>query len=161
MAAQPEVRGPSHIGWWGVLLIIALGLTYIAAIGTAAFYDHQTGANPPALQNATVSQMMSNVSAYLGKGVAVNGKVDQALSPEAITLANESSGGTTLLLVVGKQGTLPSGLKQGDTVQVAGTLGTFSRPQIEKDAGVTLDPQKFAQYEGKPVLVAQSASKPS
>ena len=159
MAAEPESRVPSRVGWWATGIIVLLTLTYIAAIGASSLYDHPGGQLPPALNNSTVNQVMSNVPMYLGKTAAVNGKVAQPLSPETVTLANEGSGDNTALLVVARPNTLPQGLKPGDSIHVAGVLGTFSRPQIEKDVGVSLDPQKFAGYEGKPVLIVQSASR--
>lgn len=157
MAAEPEQRSAPQVGWWAAGIIVALTLTYIAAIGTSALYDHH---EPPlAVQNATVNQVISTAPTLLGKNISVNGKVAQQISPEAVTLASEGSGNPTGLLIVGKQNVLPQGLNAGDTVNATGTLGTFSRPQIEKEIGVSLDQQKFAPYEGKPVLVIQSASR--
>ncbi len=161
MAAQPEPRRRSSLKWWAAGIIAAVVLVIIAGFAISPLYDNPERQAPPAVQSPSVSDVISHVPTYLGKTITVEGKVGQTISPEAVALANESSGDTTPLLVVGKQGMLPPGLKPGDTVQVVGTLGTFSRPQIEKDAGVTLDPQKFAQYDGKPVVIAQSASKPS
>ncbi len=160
MAVQPEPRmRSSRWIWWAAGAIVVLAAVYIFAIGLSSLYDYRFRQAAATGQGTSVGEVILNFPSYLGGRVTVNGKVGQSISPEAVVLANDETGDNSALLVVGKQNLLPQGLKPGDTLHVVGNLGNFSRTQIEQDAGVSLDPKKFAQYEGKPVLVVQSASK--
>jgi hypothetical protein len=138
------------------LAIIVLG--FVAGLLAACNNDPE-----PSEAMVTAGQVIENPSNYVGKTVTVTGNVEELRGPRAFEL--ESGVNLGELLVLGKD-PFPQVPDAGgnraylvnDTVTVTGTVRTMVAAEIERELGWDLDPQIEAEFERKPVLVAQSLS---
>ena len=111
--------------------------------------------------NVTVADIMDNTATYLDNIVTVNGDVEEMIGATAFTLDEEAlfAGGIDNdLLVIGAQQNLAGIDDQilNDRVRVTGTVRNFVLADIENELGYDLDDTLFAEWDNKPVLVAQS-----
>jgi hypothetical protein len=98
--------------------------------------------------------------------VTVSGNVDSILSPHAVTLEdNDLLFGEQLLILTTRpmlddQGRLLSSAQvnrlRDQRVTVTGTANQFRIADFRASHGIDLNQQMFAQWEGKPALVASS-----
>lgn len=100
-------------------------------------------------------ELAEEPSLFIGKTVTVSSKIDKVISPNAFTLDDKELIGGKELLVVGA--TASGGpVSEGQTVSVRGTVRQFVTAEIERDFDFDLQPELEVEYEGKPVVVAQS-----
>ncbi|MDQ3751184.1 MAG: hypothetical protein M3367_19530 [Acidobacteriota bacterium] len=110
----------------------------------------------------TARQVIENPSAYVGKTVTVSGDVEEIHGPRAFNMDSGISLGE--LLVVGRE-PFPQIPEAGnrayvvsDVATVTGVVRMLVTADIEREIGWDLDPQIEANFNAKPVLVAQSVS---
>lgn len=104
--------------------------------------------------NVTLSEVTDNTDAYLGQTVVVQGDVTDLVGTNSFTLNDASLLGGDSVLVVGTEGGVIG--REGDTVQVTGTVRQFDLASIEQEAGYDLEDELFTPFEGQTVIVAQS-----
>ena len=110
----------------------------------------------------TVRQVIENPNAYVGKTVTVSGDVEEIWNPRAFNMDSGLSVGE--LLVVGRE-PFPNIPEAGnrayvvnDVATVTGVVRMLVTADIEREIGWDLDPRIEAEFNAKPVLVAQSIS---
>lgn len=91
----------------------------------------------------------------VGSDVDVTGEVAEVLSPEAFTLGGDEIGEDPIL-VIGATGS--ADVNQGDTVQVSGTVVTFSVVGTEEEFDIDIIDQEFEDFEGDPAIQAESVT---
>ncbi len=113
------------------------------------------------IMNVTVAEITSDMATYAGKSVAVREEVEEVLGPNAFTLDEDAlfAGGVDdELLVVSAQQSLPliNDELGSKTVTVWGTVRTFDLAAFEQEIGFDLDDNLFADWAGRPAIVARA-----
>ncbi len=110
----------------------------------------------------TARQVIENPSAYVGKTVTVSGDVEEIWGPRAFNMDSGLSVGE--LLVVGRE-PFPQVGEAGnrayvvrDVATVTGVVRMLVTADVEREIGWDLDPRIEAEFNAKPVLIAQSIS---
>ena len=115
----------------------------------------------------SAQQVIENPGAYVGKTVTVSGDVEEIWGPRAFNMDSSMSIGE--LLVIGREPFPQVTVNNADTAYVINDIATVKgvvrllvKADIEREIGWDLDPKIVAEFDGKPVLVAESVSfKPS
>ncbi len=111
----------------------------------------------------TAKQVIENPGAYVGKTVTVSGDVEEIHSPRAFNMDSGLSVGE--LLVVGRE-PFPQVSNNGsdtavvfnDVATVTGVVRMMVTADIEREIGWDLEPKLEADFNAKPVLIAQSVN---
>ena len=119
--------------------------------------------------NATIPEITGGLDAYVGQSVLLTGEVQEVLSPNAFVLqgeARDAAAADASILVIGAQQNLAAIDEQllNDRVFVGGIVREFDIAAIEEEVGYDLDDALFADWDGRPVLVAtaiQNAGAPA
>jgi len=110
----------------------------------------------------TARQVIENPSAYVGKTVTVSGDVEEIWNPRAFNMDSGLSVGE--LLVVGREPFPQVGDANNrayvisDAATVTGVVRMFVKADIEREIGWDLDSRLEAEFNAKPVLIAQSVN---
>ena len=110
----------------------------------------------------TARQVVENPSAYVGKTVTVSGDVEEIWNARAFNMDSGLSVGE--LLVVGREPFPQVGDANNrayvisDTATVTGVVKMFVTADVEREIGWDLDTKIEAEFNAKPVLIAQSIS---
>lgn len=109
--------------------------------------------NPNADLNVTAEEVAEQTEAVEGQTVTIRSEVQQKVGESSFTLDNE--GEDILIVNVSNQLFL---LPTDDEleVQVTGKVATFVLADIEREFGLDLEPEVYAEFEAKPVLLAES-----
>jgi hypothetical protein len=134
-------------------------------LGTSAFL-FLTACSDSASERAdkvggvTARHVTENPGAYVGKTVTVSGDVEEIWNARAFNMDSGLSVGE--LLVIGRE-PFPQIPEAGDRAYVISDIATVTgvvrmlvTAEIEREIGWDLDPQIEAEFNGKPVLIAQS-----
>ncbi|MEP0914779.1 hypothetical protein NDI45_28160 [Leptolyngbya sp. GB1-A1] len=115
-------------------------------------------------QNATIDDIVDNPAAYTGRLVTVRSEPEETGDLQSFLL--DDTDGINLfgldfdddeLLVFNYSGA-PIALPEEDDVeiQVTGVVRPFIRAEVERELGIALDPEIYAEYEYEPAVFAQS-----
>lgn len=127
--------------------------------GTPVPGGRSATATATAADAVTVDDLAHDPDAFVGKTVTVTGEVGEVLgrrSHTAFTLEDEDFIADESVLVIGsrptgREGELP--LIEDDRVRVTGTVRRFDRAALERELGLTLSPDLYASWRGRPVIV--------
>ena len=110
----------------------------------------------------TARQVIENPANYVGKTVTVSGDVEEIWGPRAFNMDSDVTVGE--LLVIGRE-PFPQVAAAGnrayvvsDVATVTGVVRLLVTADIEREIGWDLDPQIEAEFNAKPVLIAQTIS---
>ncbi len=114
----------------------------------------------------SIADVTDNPSEFYGRQITLSGLVTEVVSPNAVAIGGDEFVGGDEVLIVGAQQLqqivegIPEGepfeIQQQDLVQATGTLREFNLTEVEEQVGYDLDDNAFAEFEGEPVLVADS-----
>ncbi|HEX6125282.1 MAG TPA: hypothetical protein VFZ23_07895 [Pyrinomonadaceae bacterium] len=110
----------------------------------------------------TARQVIENPTAYVGKTVTVSGNVEEIHGPQAFNMDSGVTMGE--LLVVGREpfvGVPERGNTAyvvSDVATVTGVVRMLVAAEVEREIGWDLDPEIEAEFNAKPVLIAQNVS---
>ncbi len=162
MASQHNkfVSNDRRTGFGGLTSsIVVLSIVLLFCV----FYFAACADNKPAPgADVAAGTIVQNPSAYIGKTVTVSGDVEEVHGPRAFSM--DSGTGLGELLVLGREPfpNVPSDGNRAylvdDTVKVTGTVRMLVTANVEREIGWDLDRQLVVTYEGKPVLIAQTAN---
>lgn len=113
-------------------------------------------------QNVSLEEVMSDPDSFVGQVVSVRGEVKKNLGTRGLTV--ETSGiQPDELLVVSRESLVGVGGGPGealysekDGVRVSGVVRTFFLEELEAEIGEDLNEEAYREYEGKPVVIADS-----
>jgi hypothetical protein len=153
-------------GWRA--LVAGAGVAAALAVGSAA--QAQTPTEP------SVGDIVDEPENWIGRQVTVSDDVTDVIGPRAFQMGEEDFlglfGGTELLVVGARN--LPQWVGndfaesgffdddgdydelQGAVARANGTVRRFNLAEVERELGVDLDDALFEDFDGDPVLVAQS-----
>ena len=122
-----------------------------------------SGSALPPLSGVTVSDIATNPDRFTGETLTFWGEVDAILGMRAFTVGDGDFVGDDRLLVLSAEplpvitGRTPdSPLIEDDLVRLTGAIRLFDRAEAERELGVGLDDPHFADWIGRPALVARS-----
>lgn len=108
-------------------------------------------------ENVQVDDLSDNVEAYLGQTVTVREEAEEIVGDNAFLLDEDELFGGEEVLVINASG---EGiyLVEGDEteVQATGEVRELVIADVEREYGLDLDPEIYADYETRPVIIAQS-----
>ena len=109
--------------------------------------------NPNADSNVTSEEVAEQPETVAGQSVTVRSEVQQKVDVSSFTLDNE---GKAILVVniSGEPFVLPS--EDDMKIQATGEVAPFVLADVEREYGLDLDPDLYADFETKPALLAQS-----
>lgn len=108
--------------------------------------------------NVQLGELTGNVEEYLGQTVSVRGEAERAVGETAFLLQDDQLFGGEEVIVLNATGTpfvLPDE-EPTEQVQVTGEVQQLVVAEFEREYGLDLDPNLYAEYENRPALVAQS-----
>jgi hypothetical protein len=132
--------------------------------GEAAQVGDQVGDAEDMAGMLTVAQIMEDPEQYIGQQVTITANAEEIIGERAFKLDEDDAlagGIDNDLLVIGAAANEPQfdeGILNEEQVTVTGTLRMFNREQLGADLGYDLDADTFADWEGQPVLVAESVT---
>lgn len=148
---------------WAIGIIVVLALIALAIWWWAS---------PNADRDAayTLSDIGENPTAYIGKTVTVNGEIEKVRGTNLFVMEEDGfmQGDEAVIVTrrplaqmfvnhVGEDGVLNEGLEDRN-VRVTGEVRAFDRVEVERELGYALDDQYAADFEGRPVIIADSVS---
>ncbi|MGG6294664.1 hypothetical protein ACQ4M4_09580 [Leptolyngbya sp. AN02str] len=134
--------------WGGA---IALGLIVALASGcNGVAQNDQVG------QDNVTSDDVAQVEpgdSVVGEEVTIRSGVTEVIDDNGFVMESANGGDILVVNSTGTPFTLP---QQQIPIQVTGQLETFSAAGLQQRYGVTLDPNRYSQYEQQPVVVANN-----
>ncbi len=120
-----------------------------AVIARSVDLTPRTGAARNQSVPVTIGNLADNPQEYLGQVVTVSAPVTNILSPNAFALGGQ-------VLVVGSGKEAPGGsLTEGNVLQVTGPYRQFDLAEFERELGVDLQDELFADWGDRPALLAR------
>ena len=134
-------------------LVVATAVPAIAACSEPA----ETTTQEEAAENTTVEEVADGTEGLIGETVSVRAEVADAIGEVSFLLDDDQLFGGEDVLVINAS-TEPFLLAEGDDtpVQVTGEVQQLIIAEFEQAYGLTLDPELYADYEDRPVIVADS-----
>ena len=111
-------------------------------------------------ENVTLEEVTENTEKLIGKVVSIRGEIEDLDSNSAFIVSNEEGLGELFgeekVLVVNITNE-PIILPKKDTkIQIIGQVAEFILTNIQREYGLDLDPELYAEYETKPAILANS-----
>ena len=148
----PDTLLPGLLVWAGILLLVLMFLPLLSC----------SGDKPAPGADVTAGKIIENPGDYVGKTVTVSGDVENVYGPRAFAMDSGVQAGE--LLVLGAE-PFPQVAEGGsrafvvsDNAKVTGTVALLVTAEVEREIGWDLDRQLEVEYEGKPVLIAKTAT---
>lgn len=142
---------------FGAAAIALSSFLYLTACG-----GETTGERVEKVGGVTARQVIENPNAYVGKTVTVSGDIEEIWGPRAFNMDSGLTMGE--LLVIGRE-PFPNVPDRGNTAYmindvatVTGVVRLLVAADVEREIGWDLTPQIEAEFNAKPVLIAQSIS---
>jgi hypothetical protein len=108
-------------------------------------------------ENVQVDDLSDNVEAYLGQTVTVREEAEEIVGDNAFLLDEDELFGGEEVLVINASGEGIYLVEGDDTeVQATGEVRELVIADVEREYGLDLDPEIYADYETRPVIIAQS-----
>ncbi len=110
-----------------------------------------------ATENVTTEEISEGAEGLIGQTISVRAEVEEAVDDTSFLLEDDQLFGGEDVLVINASGE-PFLLTEGDDtpVQVTGEVQQLVTADFETEYGLDLDPTIYADYEDRPVVVAQS-----
>lgn len=135
-------------------LMMAASLTVVSACAEA---PSETTTSEEATENVTAEELSDGAEGLIGQTVSLRAEVEETVDDTSFLLEDDQLFGGEDVLVINASGE-PFVLTEGDDteVQVTGEVQQLIIADFETEYGVDLDPDLYADYEDRPVVVAQS-----
>ncbi len=135
-------------------LLLAASMTALAA---CAETPSEVTTQEEATENVTTEELSDGAEGLIGQMVSLRAEVEETVDDTSFLLEDDQLFGGEDILVINASGE-PFVLIEGDDtdVQVTGEVQQLVIADFETEYGLTLDPALYADYEDRPVVVAQS-----
>jgi len=107
--------------------------------------------------SATVSAIIDNPDAFVGRWVLLTANVGRVLSPSTLTLSGQAAHvaqADNELLVVSAERSIRFGGVAGETLSVIGRVRRFDLAEVEREIGYQLPGDALAGWQNRPVVIA-------
>jgi len=155
-ANERRNNGKKIFRYLGAATLALSSFLFLTACGESA------GDRVEKVGGVTARQVIENPANYVGKTVTVSGDVEEIWGPRAFNMDSGASLGE--LLVVGREPfpQIPDAGNRAyvvsDVATVTGVVRMLVTADIEREIGWDLDPRIEAEFNAKPVLIAQTIS---
>lgn len=137
-------------------LAVGLLLAPAVALGACSETPPETTTPEAATDNIEVEEVATETATLIGETVSVRAEVLETVGETSLLLDDEKLFGGEDVLVINASNE-PFVLTDDDNqVQVTGEVQQLVIADFEQSYGVALDPTIYADYEERPVIVAQS-----
>ncbi|MGB7084942.1 MAG: hypothetical protein WBD47_05280 [Phormidesmis sp.] len=139
---------------------LAVGLLLAASVGVVsacAETPPETTTSEEAAENVTTEELSDGAEGLIGETVSLRSEVGEIVDDNSFLIEDDQVFGGEDILVVNASGepiVLPEG--EGTEVQVTGEVQQLVVADFETEYGLDLDPTLYADYEDRPVVVAES-----
>lgn len=135
-------------------MLLAASMTVATACTEA---PSETTTPSEAADNVTTEELSSGAEGLIGETVSIRSEVEETVGDTAFLLEDQQFFGGEDILVINASEE-PFVLTEGDDtpVQVTGEVQQLVIADFETEYGTDLDPTLYADYEDRPVIVAQS-----
>ena len=135
-------------------LLLAASMTVVSA---CAETPSEVTTQEEATENVTTEELSDGAEGLIGETVSVRAEVEETVDETSFLLEDDQLFGGEDVLVINASGE-PFVLAEGDDtpVQVTGEVQQLVTTEFETEYGLDLDPTLYAEYEDRPVVVAQS-----
>ncbi|GAB4379437.1 MAG: hypothetical protein Kow00121_33590 [Elainellaceae cyanobacterium] len=106
-------------------------------------------------ENVELNELTGNVEDYIGQTISVRSDVANTVGESNFLLQSDSWFGGEEVLAINATGQ-PFVLPEDVELQVTGEVQQFVLVDVEREYGVDLDPEIYAEYEQQPVIIAES-----
>ena len=136
--------------------IIVKAIAMVAAIQLSGCADNSP---PPDNQNylTSTAEITENINFFLGKSVAVRNDVVETIGDRGLVLDRDRILSNEILLIIDTSET-PFSFSGDRTpeIVVRGTVDRLNFNRLQQEFNLNLDRRLYAQYEGKPAIIATS-----
>ncbi len=151
--------------------MLGLALPAVVALMLASCGQDQGGAGEDEesagrAKGVSVADVTDNPGEFYGAQITLSGLVTEIVGANAVAIGGDEFVGGDRVLVVGAQklDQIAEGVPEGepletqrqDLVQASGALRGFKLEEVENEVGYELEDNLFGDWEGEPVLVADS-----
>ncbi|MGB3573345.1 MAG: hypothetical protein WBA01_14980 [Phormidesmis sp.] len=135
-------------------LMVAASLTVVSA---CAETPQETTTSEEAAENVTTEEVSDGAEGLIGQTVSLRAEVEEVVDDTSFLIEDDQVFGGEDILVINASGE-PFVLADGDDteVQITGEVQQLVSADVETQYGLALDPTVYADYEDRPVVVAQS-----
>lgn len=113
--------------------------------------------SPEVGENISPQDVRENTEDLVGQMVTVRSELEQTVGPNAFEIQDERLFGDESILVVNATGApLPDATEEGMEFQVTGEVRQFVATELQREYGLDLQPELYAEYETRPAIVAES-----
>ncbi|EAZ89430.1 hypothetical protein [Crocosphaera chwakensis] len=107
--------------------------------------------------NVTSEAVVEETEQLIGQTVTIRSEIEEKLGNEGYVVESNEFFGGEEILIIDATGT-PMSLSEAEDVpiQVTGEVAQFVIADIEREYGIGLDPNLYAEYEQQPAIIAQS-----
>ena len=139
---------------YAVGLLLAASMTVVSACSET---PSEVTTQEEATENVTTEELSDGAEGLIGETVSVRAEVEETVDETSFLLEDDQLFGGEDVLVINASGE-PFVLTEGDDtpVQVTGEVQQLVTTEFETEYGLDLDPTLYAEYEDRPVVVAQS-----
>ena len=144
----------SHIRSVSVALLLSASVATMTACTEA---PQETTTQSEASENVTTEELSDGAEGLIGQTVSLRAEIAETIGESSFLLEDDQLFGGEDILVINASGE-PFVLTEGDDteVQVTGEVQQLVTAEFETEYGLDLDPELYADYEDRPVVVAQS-----
>jgi hypothetical protein len=139
---------------YAVGLLLAASMTVATACSET---PSEVTTQEEATENVTTEEISDGAEGLIGETVSVRAEVEEVVDDTSFLIEDDQFFGGEDILVINASGE-PFVLVEGDDtdVQVTGEVQQLVIADFETEYGLNLDPTLYADYEDRPVVVAQS-----
>lgn len=143
-------------GWLLGSLVLLLVLSLLVLLSSCSEDRSAAGAD------VTAGKIIESPRDYVGKTVTVSGDVESVFGPRAFAMDSGVQAGELLVLGAEPFPQVSEGGSRAflvsDNAKVTGKVVLLITAEVEREVGWDLDRQLEVEYEGRPVLIAKTAS---
>ena len=134
-------------------LLVAASITVVSACSPV----EETTTPEEAAENVTTEELVGGAEGMIGQTVSLRAEVEEVVDDASFLLEDDQLFSGEDVLVINASGE-PFVLTEGDEteVQVTGEVQQLVITEFETEYGLDLDPTLYADYEDRPVVIAES-----
>ncbi len=152
---KPYEKPNEKTGKKGLIFKSLLAASLVLLPACAAGPESNT--TPAESNNVTTEKLTDEPNSYVGQEVTVRANVEEKVDETAFVMESDGFLNNEKVLVINASSEPFLIPDVGDSqVQVTGKVETFSMATAAKDYNLTLDADRYGEYENKPVIIANS-----
>lgn len=139
------------------------GLTICSTLAATLITGLLVGCETPEPQasvsdqtNVSTEEIAENTNQYVGQTVTVRSEPIEKISPNTFTIEDDQFFGDEPILIINASGEPFIYPEDGTDIQATGEVRNFVFADVERDYGLDLDANAYAEYENQPAIVAES-----